>query len=676
MEFISFKACILTLLITVVVGCGGSDGSGSDTTNNGSGSDTTNDGATTGIVNTLQASYGSWKYVHDGTEVYITSNTTLDISQIDANLLEVNDNGSVKYLIRNGVKNVNLSGVINTLSTNNLKPQSASNPQAMKASTAGRLNGVAGINVILRNVQDESITSTATTDEDGVFTDSSLPAGTYNISASNDEENIQTQLELVEEMEDVGNLVLSDSNTNNFKTELIMDDGFVYSDGGTYSGVVRVHNISQVNGIGLSYSVVLSDKNLKSFHHDTIIGSIQAGQYKDIPISVSFDPFLLNERQITLSTKITDINYNEWIDNLYFKAYRNKFRVNLASQQSNIRGYISLPNRQQGSIDLSYGYIDVPSVIGEDYYIALSNPDFSTETSYSIGYESSAADLTSFNDTGRYESQNGSESGVINIESGSNVSAYLHAGDIDFYKIQMDETASFFTDVTDALRNKNYQSRAIVITDEILQYSNLATLDSGTIILNGVDVGNSVNIQKDDALILSLTSPNSFSTRIKSTLTIGEIKSSFTVTTSDVDTSINNSSFINITDAFPATNYISNGIIISGINTEIVISTSAGTLIKNDIELGTSTATVVDGDTIKVQLVSASGFNSTTSATVSFDAQDIIYSVTTRDKYFPNIELGDLNTYHLSDELVIVNDNTNISIDNGVLIKNNSNCSA
>ena len=612
----------------------------------------------------LKPYFGSWIWVDDGTELYITSDTVTGsdvLTEIDENQLKVYSNEKTYYLIRNGIKNVNVIGTINSLTNSG---------QSSRSISSRSTSGVGGINVILSNVKDENISTTAVTDSNGDFDINDLPAGTYDVSVDDGVEGIQTQITLTDSSEDVGNLFLTGDNTNNFKTELMMNDEFIYADGNTYAGVVRVHNVSQVDGIGLSYNITLTDNTLKSFSFDNVLGSIPAQGYKDIPISMSFNSFLLNERTVTVNTTVKDINYNEWNDSLYFKAYREKLRINFNSEQSIIRGYISLPNRNQKNINLSNGYIEAPYTIGHDYVIALANPDLSNETSYSIGFEAPTADITYFNDTGKYESQNSSENGAVIVNEGSNISSYLHVGDIDFYRLKMDETAGLFTDVAHALRNTTYTSNSVAITDEILEYGDTAEIDSGTLFINGIDVGSSTNIQRDDTLTVQLTSSSEFSSTSSSTLNIGSIKSIYAITTEDLDTTISSFTFTPVEEAFPATEYISNSIYITGINAEVNASTSQGTLTVNDVDLNVDSAMVKEGDTLRIKTLSPLGFNSSNSATLTIGDQTQEFNISTRGKYFVNIDFADLNSTYYSNDLIIPNDNTNISISHGILIKN------
>jgi hypothetical protein len=627
----------------------------------------------TDTTSPLQPYFGSWKYAHDGTELYITSDTAFNentvLTEIDDNQLQIDNNGYAHYLIRNGIKHVNVTGTVNNL-INASAGQLSRNTLSAKTSSSG-ISGIGGINVILTNIKDENINTSANTDSNGDFDVSDLPAGTYDVSVDNGAEGIDTQITLTDSSEDVGNLFLAGENTNNFTTELMMNDEFIYADGNTYTGVVRVHNVSQVDGIGLSYNISLSDSSLKSFSFDNVLGSIPAQGHKDIPIRMSFNSFLLNERKITVNTVIKDINYNEWNDNLHFQADRKKLRVNFSSEQSNVRGYISLPNRKQKNINLSNGYIEVPYTIDNDYVIALANPDLSNETAYSIGFEAATADISYFNDTGKYESQNSSESGAIVVNKGGNISSYLHVGDIDFYRLKMDETAALFTNVGYALRNTIYTSNPVAITADILIHGDIAEIDNGTLFINGIEIGSSTNIQLDDVLTVQLTSSSEFSSASRSTLNIGSIKSTYSVSTEDLDTTIASFTFTPVENAFPETEYLSNPISITGINAAVNASTSMGTLIKNDVALGVSSTTVQEGDTLRIKALSPASFNSTNSAVLTIGDKTQEFNISTRSKYFENIDFADLNAIYYSNDLIVPNNNTSISISHGVLIKNN-----
>jgi len=603
---------VLVLLIALIflVGCSKSDNnSSSSSTISGDGVSATD----TPIMDSKY--YGSWKYAHDGSEIYIISSTDLDFTEIDINQLEVNDNGVTKYLIRNGKKDVNISGTVKSIASSSKAP-----------SRAG-FNDIGNMDVILKNIKDQHIASKAHTDANGDFNDNTLPAGDYIVKGSKDGLSFESNI-TIDDDTNLGEFVLVDANTNNFKTELILNDEFVYADGQTYDAILRVHNISNINAVGINYDINITDDKLKSFTYDVVLGTITPHSYKDIPIHFSFNPMYFNEKSISINIKIGDVNAREWNDAIDFNVYRTKYRVNLASQQANIRGYITLPNGKQKNINISDGYVEVPSVINHQYYIVLSNPDLLQETAYSIGFNTSTASLTNFTNTSAYESENKNEAGAVAIENGTNISAYLHVGDIDFYKLKIDNIASFI-DEQDALLNTDYISNEINITDKILKYGTLAIVDSGSIVLNGVDVGQSAIIQNGDSLAVKLTSSNSYATNNKMTITIGSLMSYYNVTVLDKDTIIDDFNFIDITDANVSTTYTSNEITISGINATVDANITNGILIKNGIELATQSTIVVNGDKIKIKLESSNLIFETVSSSIYLGSNLKIFSIYT-----------------------------------------------
>ena len=117
------------------------------------------------------------------------------------------------------------------------------------------------------------------------------------------------------------------------------------------------------------------------------------------------------------------------------------------------------------------------------------------------------------------ESQNGSSTGAVEIQKGTNISAYLHVGDIDFYKIKMSEAALFFTDVITSSLSTPHLSNQMTVTAEILNYGTVATVDRGSILLNSVDVGQSTLIQIGDNLKFKRTYQNN-NTRYDRKITI------------------------------------------------------------------------------------------------------------------------------------------------------------
>lgn len=88
----------------------------------------------------------------------------------------------------------------------------------------------------------------------------------------------------------------------------------------------------------------------------------------------------------------------------------------------------------------------------------------------------------------------------------------------------------------------------------------------------------------------------------------------------------------NYTDAAISTYYYSNTITVSGINAASPVSTNGGVQWqKNSGSWTSSSGTVVNGDTVRVRMLSSSNFNTTTTATLTIGGVSDSFSVTTQN---------------------------------------------
>ena len=103
-----------------------------------------------------------------------------------------------------------------------------------------------------------------------------------------------------------------------------------------------------------------------------------------------------------------------------------------------------------------------------------------------------------------------------------------------------------------------------------------------------------------------------------------------------VDSTPDMFSFSAISEAKLNTNYESNQVTISGINTDISISISNGTYAINNGDFVDSAGNVKNGDTLVLKTSSASTYDTETIATLTIDATDIPFSITTEEA--PTVE--------------------------------------
>jgi hypothetical protein len=412
-KIIYFSLAIIGSLV-LLSGCGGSssDDNGSSSGNNNN------------------EYLGSWRYVEDGTKLYITTTTNLNIEEkINKDLLKINEAGNIKHIIRDGVRYANISGVVMDLSDNSAKSLSASRS----------FLGIGGIDIILKNIKDDKINTTIKTDKDGKFKDNTLPDGEYEIEGGKGDKRFKTKIKIDKDNTNLGEFVAVSENMHNFRTELILNNEFIYADGAIYSGVIRVNNISDSNGVGLTYDINIKDDYLEEFTKDiaSAIGSIAPNGYKDIPVSFNFKGLEENQRSVDLNISIIDANSNKWQYTYTFQVYRGAFKLNIATKLASIKGYIVFPDTgKTKSINISNGTIYLPTLKDKQYDLVLSNFAISDETPYSIGVNTNTLDINNFINTPAHEPNNKKDEAKI-IESDQAIVSYLHAGDIDYWKISI-----------------------------------------------------------------------------------------------------------------------------------------------------------------------------------------------------------------------------------------------
>ena len=184
-----------------------------------------------------------------------------------------------------------------------------------------------------------------------------------------------------------------------------------------------------------------------------------------------------------------------------------------------------------------------------------------------------------------------------------------------------------FTDKTNAALSTEYKSNAITVAG--INTAASISITGGTYSINGgtytsasgtVSLGNTVKVRKMSAA--------AYSTTKSTTLTIGGISDTFSVTTL-ADTQPDAFTFTDRTDAALSTEYKSNAITVSGIGAATSISITGGTYSVNGGTYTSVCGTVNIGNTVKVRKMSAATYSTTKSATLTIGGVSDTFSVTT-----------------------------------------------
>lgn len=418
--------------------------------------------------------HGRWAYVDSGSAIVINNSTFFkSVEVVDENHIKVVDSNNVtKHLIRAGIANVKLKGELANISdTASLSPS--------RISRSGT-SSIGGLDLILKNAaQNEektlSVESTADTSLIGkiqsdtlyvadpattngrlVIPDNSeltMPTGDTQVTLRDSSDNNATfTVSVIGEETDMGVLTVTDK-AYNFKSYIEHGNDwryFGYNDGETaieYTKVLKICNVGTSDISGVSFEIALdsnaTDVNRTfSTDYDGSAVPFASGECKSYDTSFSFTRPTLDKDvkiNITINDNFTGLIWNDYASlklsqyphhNLYFN-----------SNVKTLNGFLVAPGRNLINVQFSNSsynnYVRVPLVQTDEYDVIISTPNITDEDVYMIssGLAPDTTKMDGFTAVLTNEPDNNESSATkLALFEGESV-AYLHQGDIDFYKI-------------------------------------------------------------------------------------------------------------------------------------------------------------------------------------------------------------------------------------------------
>ena len=420
------KNILMTLLIVLAFNACGGGGSGDDTTDKSS-----SDSSSQKMAD--ESLRGEWMYIHNGTKVYIDENFKDPITKVDNTLIKVEKNGVIYHLMRSGIDTTVVSGNLHA----NTSAQLGS---ALQKGPSRGIGNIGNINVVLSHITDKYNRKKETLSGTGKFEFDDVKSGKYTLEATADNNlTVTTDVDIYGEEISLGGFTLVNNDGYNFKTEFVIDNsdsGYFYGSLKTYTGKLKIKNIGKVRGTGLNYTFSTDSTYVKEYTNEIVLGTVDVNKTIDIPFTISFG--ILDKATVTipLNIIIKDVHNNEWVDTVFFHVYQTPMNVNIATKEANVKGYIIAPGHELTPINTSNANILVPYRAGKKYFLVLSNPNVNSETPYSIGIDTDTLSFDTFQDTSAHE-PNDKESQAFTIRPNESIVSYLHAGDIDYYVIDM-----------------------------------------------------------------------------------------------------------------------------------------------------------------------------------------------------------------------------------------------
>lgn len=252
-----------------------------------------------------------------------------------------------------------------------------------------------------------------------------------------------------------------------------------------------------------------------------------------------------------------------------------------------------------------------------------------TEFTYSSPFSQEDADQQAIDEANVYGQENANEIGTC---------------------LPNDPDTFLFTDLINQPLSTLTESNAIVVSNDYPTY--LISIVSGEYQINGgawvtasglVNAGDSVKLRK--------TTSASYNTAVTTTLTIGTISDTWSLTTEE-DVDPDPFIFTDITNANISTVYTSNTITISGLSTgtSIAITVSGGEYSKNGSAYTSSVGSAQNGDTFSVRQTSSGAYSTASNCTLTAGAYSDTYTVTT--KVAPSVDIDFIINQRLSSPYV------------------------
>jgi len=412
-----------TLLILAIFsfnGCG-SGGDGSDIEEN-----LTRPDFVQGVSDRNIKYWGDWKNIKSNEDLYIISNNSFEIEQIEDDIIKIDSD----YYLRSGLRFVNLKGAIYLPEEDTVRQTKALSPYS----------DIGNIEVYLQNILDPNINETVKTDENGFFESKKLPAGNYHMEITKDGIITRSDITLTLDDENLGRFKLVSDGSANFKVILGSDSEIFYGDGSKALATLRIKNIGQEIGKGLNYKISLNGS--KTFNYENVVGSITPNGFKDIKIEASFDQQFANIKNYTLLIEIFDATGQKWNEEITIPVYKGYFTLKFKANKV-INGILTYPNGKTEDFNSKNKIIKLPlSKQDSDYKLYFTNyGNIENETFYTLSSNAELKNLSSLRDTSAYEPNDNIKNAHILNEKDS-IASYLHIDDIDYWRISSKEDTS------------------------------------------------------------------------------------------------------------------------------------------------------------------------------------------------------------------------------------------
>ena len=421
---------------------------------------------TAGTVNVPQFFWGSWLGIGSEGQWYIADTSV----RVDGNEVELAAATSTELSIGDGRLEKDSDNVLKYYESGSTIPQylyrsqgpsssfnAAVTDSGASGSVHGRnvLSGVAGIEVVIENVNNPSNRREVTSGSDGsVVADEVIVGDSYTITVPQQDgvpSEVGATVTPVYDGQDLGVMDLLNTGAN-FKMNLELGDDMrpdlLYADGTTvYPVTVTISNIGNADLDEANYSIrALDGLEIAEGAAASILGTVFQGSSQEIEIGLRCPPITGEYADKTVEIEITNVDASRtWTDRISLRFLKevDTFTIDAAAwnQVDGVTGLVVDPEGIPTRI-IGPGSTSFPWKPG-DYVVVFGGSGTGTETRYSIGVDTTAAtDWDSLTTTAHGEPNNSPEEPTSLTYPGSDMQ-YLGAKDVDFYAFTLPVAGAF-----------------------------------------------------------------------------------------------------------------------------------------------------------------------------------------------------------------------------------------
>ncbi|MDH5465270.1 MAG: Ig-like domain-containing protein, partial [Thiovulaceae bacterium] len=297
------------------------------------------------------------------------------------------------------------------------------------------------ITLTVVNIKDPSIKAKIRTNNNGYFTNKSLPSGYYTIFSSTQKRSFKAKIELKKRKEALGTFVLKSKSQTNFKSQLHLPGSYIISNKKNHKAKVEIKNYGDTRGT-VCFKASMRDPNLRSLNFKASCKTLKPNGSVIMPLSISFNPINTDKLSKVLDIQLTDDKGVQHVQPHPFTVYKEHFTLKLDTALKTLNTYIVLPNQEIKKITPSKKGVVLPKQSNANYQLIIANTDPRYPTKYEADIGAAQTLRVGYKKT--ISKKEAKDIQIFRLQQ--TISRYPNQGDIGIYNFKVAQTITLNED--------------------------------------------------------------------------------------------------------------------------------------------------------------------------------------------------------------------------------------